>query len=779
MKFLLAGAFVVCSLVPGIAQTKLDLGSRSQLRSETVIRKLVKSGPMLKSVGNIKAGESAYKLAMVIMADGEDAESLIEEGVNVLRTRGNIAFISVETEDIDRVASLDCIKKMQLGRPVYAKMDKARAASGVDKIHQGIDLPQSYTGKGVICGIVDNGFDPFHINFADENGNMRIKQLSNVYTEDYSTIKIRTYTPDNMSAFTTDDLSTFHGTHTTGIMAGGYRGEATVAVPESDPATGDPTGQSKNVAMANPYYGVAYDSDIVAAYCQLNDIFIAYGIEEILNYAYDAKKPAVVNLSLGSNIGTHDGRSVMSKYLDAVSPEAIICVSSGNEGDLPIALNRTFVNDGESFQTFIYPYAYNGEFDYNGTPRRNLRYGSVYIYSDTDEEFEFQAVVYNNRTGRINRRFTVSTNMEGSAKYYVSSSNYAQSDDDYIDQNLAKAFDGYVGVGSMTDSDTGRYYGIIDFFTIDNAVTNSDNQYLLGFIVKGKAGQRIDCFSDGAYTYFDDYGIAGWEEGSTNGSISDMATAHNTIAVGAYNTRDNWASLDGYCYGYDGKYEAGKITDFSSYGTLIDGRNLPDVCAPGATIISSTNKYFVDILPDEDEYGIKKESYLNAGVTSGGRDHYYEQMSGTSMACPYVAGSIALWLEADPTLTYIDVKDIIQKTAIKDSDVATEGDAAIKWGAGKFDAYAGLKEVLRRQAGVENVSIDGNRPVVSVTGNRQIGVFVPGEASIKACLYNISGQCILMSEARGDEMSLDASAVAPGVYVLTVNGSYSTKVAIR
>ena len=42
-------------------------------------------------------------------------------------------------------------------------MDVVRKEIGVDKIHQGLDLPQAYTGKGVVTGIVDGGIDPNHI----------------------------------------------------------------------------------------------------------------------------------------------------------------------------------------------------------------------------------------------------------------------------------------------------------------------------------------------------------------------------------------------------------------------------------------------------------------------------------------------------------------------------------------------------------------------------------------------------------------------------------------
>ena len=61
------------------------------------------------------------------------------------------------------------------------------------------------------------------------------------------------------------------------------------------------------VQAANPYYGMAPNSTIVASCGTLADVFIAYGLEGILDYRYYNNKPAVINLSLGNNSGPHDG----------------------------------------------------------------------------------------------------------------------------------------------------------------------------------------------------------------------------------------------------------------------------------------------------------------------------------------------------------------------------------------------------------------------------------------------------------------------------------------
>ena len=131
----------------------------------------------------------------------------------------------------------------------------------------------------------------------------------------------------------------------------------------------------------------------------------------------------------------------------------------------------------------------------------------------------------------------------------------------------------------------------------------------------------------------------------------DMACAANVISVGSYNVRNHWSSLDGYVYGYNKKGEnddfpPGEASRFSSFGTLADGRNLPLVCAPGASVISSVNTYAVN----NPELGYT-DAGLQGKLKKGDKTYYWHQSLGTSMATPVVAGAVALWLEANPKLT--------------------------------------------------------------------------------------------------------------------------------
>lgn len=762
MKKIYLSLLIVGASLSASSQATLDLRSRAALRQHRM-ENFPTHEAYTKALTNANI-PSTHITGLIKLADGATAEELEAQGVNVVRTRGNIALMSMPVADVERIASLKCIKSLQLSRKVFPKMDKVRTAMGADKIYAGTDLPQAYTGKGVVAGLVDQGVDPNHVNFRNADGTSRIQQLTHIYatTTTSEGYDVDMYTPDKISKFKTDNYETFHGSHTLGIMAGSYRDTLTVA-------KGTTQLSAKVESDYNPFYGVAYESDIAVSCGDLNDMLIALGIEGILDYAYNNQQPAVINLSLGSNVGAHDGTETMSQYLDLAGKEAIICVAAGNEGELPIALNQTFNSEDSVLKSFIKP-TYSQVPTTSGT-YYNLKYDQLYIYSNDSTEFTVKFLIYNKSRGTTTFQHAITTNLNGSPVYY-SSPTYAQ-DGDLTNANFNRAFDGYVGLSSMIDENNGRYYVLIDYFLADNQSTNASGNYIAGFIVEGKDGQRIDCFCSGLYSSFDGYGIEDWDNGSCNGSISDMACAHNVLVVGSYNTRNAWVSLDGIPYNYPGQYTPGYISSFSSYGTLIDGRNLPHVCAPGATTISSTNTYYI-------ENNNVPTSALQARLVESNRNNYWHQQVGTSMATPAVAGAIALWLEADPTLTIDEVKEIATTTAVKDKYV--EAGDSVQWGAGKFDAYAGLKEVIRRAEdnGVEGIVADTNeRLMITTAGVKQFEVFLGGAESMNVTLYNISGQPVLTQSGNGDEIVVDASSLASGVYIVNVNNRHNQRVLVK
>jgi subtilisin family serine protease len=135
--------------------------------------------------------------------------------------------------------------------------------------------------------------------------------------------------------------------------------------------------------------------------------------------------------------------------------------------------------------------------------------------------------------------------------------------------------------------------------------------------------------------------VAAGNEGPAPRTVGSPGCAREVITVGASNDEDQVAS-------------------FSSRGPTSDGRVKPDIVFPGVNIISA-----------------------RAAGTAMGQvvDEYYTSASGTSMATPHAVGSAALLLQANPSLTPNEVKDLLMHAA-RDLgyDANTEG-------AGRGDVY--------------------------------------------------------------------------------------------
>ena len=127
-------------------------------------------------------------------------------------------------------------------------------------------------------------------------------------------------------------------------------------------------------------------------------------------------------------------------------------------------------------------------------------------------------------------------------------------------------------------------------------------------------------------------------------TVGMPGTAEHGITVGAFNTKVCWEDSGGTTWGYWQDFGISTVlTDmswFSSWGPTRDGRQKPDISAPGAAIVSARaatatpNPIFA----------------INAD---------YLMMQGTSQAAPHVAGAAALLLEDTPTMSAAAIKSAL------------------------------------------------------------------------------------------------------------------------
>lgn len=107
----------------------------------------------------------------------------------------------------------------------------------------------------------------------------------------------------------------------------------------------------------NPFYGGATESDIVIGAGNLYDPNILMAVEKCIEYAESVNKPVVVNLSIGTNIGPHDGKDQTSRALEELGKRGIICIASGNEGADPTTIAKWLTAEDNTVGSFFYTLA--------------------------------------------------------------------------------------------------------------------------------------------------------------------------------------------------------------------------------------------------------------------------------------------------------------------------------------------------------------------------------------------------------------------------------------
>ncbi len=117
--------------------------------------------------------------------------------------------------------------------------------------------------------------------------------------------------------------------------------------------------------------------------------------------------------------------------------------------------------------------------------------------------------------------------------------------------------------------------------------------------------------------------VAAGNNGDGSSTLGSPANAKNVISVGS--SRNYMPDSTNYGNSGSDVTNIDYVSDFSSRGPESDGRIKPDVTAPGETTLSTSTPANVDNL-----YGLYSE------------DSRYEWCSGTSQACPTVAGASAV-----------------------------------------------------------------------------------------------------------------------------------------
>lgn len=564
-----------------------------------------------------------------------NAGDLTSRGIKIGSEINGIVSFRYPLSQVEQVFGETGFSQIQLSDKVRPLLNKVPIGTHADSVWMGYGLPQGYSGKDVIIGITDWGFDYTHPMFYDTLlQDTRILSAWDQYklsgpapgTYGYGT---EYNTPAELFAAGSDTANIYsyhtHGSHVAGIAGGS--GAGTI------------------------YRGLAFECQYLFTTFLVDESAVLDAWNWMYNKATAEGKRLVVNMSWGLyHFDAIDGTALISQALDAYSDLGVVFVTSaGNNGDVNFHIKKDFAAD--TLQTRISFYVNNalptvwGQSIHMWGQPGNPFSSALQVY-DNSNVLVASSPFYNTQTvsGYIDSFLVLSAN---DTVWFNLSSDAAYPTNGRPQMRLRIKFPpaGYrVTLASAAPTGTVHYWNVTE-------LTNDVGNWGMSFTTFG----------------------AGSTAGDNTYGIGTPACTHTAIAIAAYSSE---------FYSPSGTLVGGQEASFSSLGPLITDSLKPDVAAPGVSVCSSISSF-----TDADYTQV-------TSVDFNGRTYPFAHFSGTSMSSPATAGVVALILDANPYLSAQQIKEILIETARQDSYTGPIPPHHVKWGWGKVNAYAAVKLAL-------------------------------------------------------------------------------------
>lgn len=569
---------------------------------------------------------------------------LRSEGIEIKKTTENWLYITQSPEWVFKQINEHNISDFYFEyAPPTLLDDSVRVMHNVNQAHSGIPpLLEGYTGKGVIIGLVDAGLDHTHPDFTDANGKNRIirywdQSITNPTNSpapyNYGQIWYEDQIQDG--TITSTEESVGHGTSVTGICAG----------------NGLANGKNK---------GMAPEAEIIFIETNFNlpnwTLTVADACDYVFKVADSLGKPAVINLSVGSYLGSHDGKDPAGEFMTQLVEEKngrIIIGAAGNSGNNAPYHAQQIMNSTDT--NFVW---------FENNPSGSLGNNTVFfdLWSDiNDAQFHYSFGANKNAPSYSN----VAETQYRFAQLNVGTPIY----DTLYNLNGKR-----IATLEIYTEYVGSNYHMQGFFS-----TVDSTDYLMRFSTTGNG--KYDLWS--GYSFGLNTIVANPPSASDfppivnyvmpdslQSVVSSWNCSPKILSVANLRGRQGHTDHNGNFYTPSDVTPTGKIAPSSSRGPSRGGVTKPDISAAGDVTLGSAPMFMVG------------NPAYNGSLGEGG---YHLRNGGTSMASPVVAGIAALYLERCPNSSIDDFKNDLFGTA--ESDVYTGATPNNRYGYGKINAF--------------------------------------------------------------------------------------------
>lgn len=637
--------------------------------------------------------------------------NLSEIQATIGSTVGDIITIRIPKEQAPLLSNIEGLTYVQEATKIQPNIARAVVDLRADSVYMGHNLKQAYSGKDVIIGVTDWGFDYTHPMFYDTAlQHTRILAAWDQFKRSGPAPEGYAYGTEyngetELLAAEKDTFNIYeygtHGTHVAGIAGGS--GAGTI------------------------HRGVAFEANFLMATFLVNEAAVIDAITWMQKKAQEYEKRLVINMSWGLyNLGPLDGTSLVSQALDELSNQGVIFVTSGgNNGDVDFHIKKTFTNDTLRSQIEFYPYDAHPE----------MWGQNISLWGEENEDFDVGFSIYSTDKVLLKHSEMFATENAPSRVYR--------------DSFLITGMDTVFYTITLYNS-----HPLNQKPHIQMRIRNTNNKLKIGLTAHATSG-TVHCYN--VVELNNDVGNWGlpfsalfpsWVDGDNAYGLGEPASTRSVITVAAHASEIRLPS---------GTIVGGAITSFSSIGPTVDERSKPDVSAPGLSIVSSIS------------------SFTNRSITPfvevpfNGKDYAFTRFSGTSMSSPAVAGVVALMLEANPSLISDQAKDILKRTTREDNNTGSlPSEGSPIWGAGKVNAIAAVRISENSIPRIPWLPV--NPTYILYPNPASAEIHYSSEEVQQVSVYSIHGDKVLTGEINYST-AVDVSSLVPGIYVLKFKDS--------
>lgn len=265
--------------------------------------------------------DSADREWDLIVKYSGNLEKVCEIAVRVIELMNEYAILRVRESDIEKLAGVVQIEYIEKPKRLYFALANGKRVSCINEV-QGARF--SLYGQGILVAILDSGIDYTLPEFRTTGGMTRIRNLWDQslmplenerapegydigveYTREEIDAALQLASPEERMRIVRSRDTSGHGTAVTGIAAG--------------------------IAAASELLIVKLGNPGREGFPRTTELMM--GLDYVIRKALEYQMPVAVNLSFGNTYGSHNGTSLLERFIDDISNiwKNVICIGTGNE----------------------------------------------------------------------------------------------------------------------------------------------------------------------------------------------------------------------------------------------------------------------------------------------------------------------------------------------------------------------------------------------------------------------------------------------------------------